>query len=65
MIDLGPEGGEKGGTIIAVGSPEKIAASKDSYTGKYLKTVLERDRQRMDDVVAKATKKKKSPVSTT
>lgn len=59
MIDLGPEGGEKGGTIIAVGSPEKIAASKDSYTGKYLKTVLERDRQRMDDVVAKATKKKK------
>ncbi|MGB2873299.1 excinuclease ABC subunit UvrA [Psychrobacillus psychrotolerans] len=65
MIDLGPEGGEKGGTIIAVGSPEKIAASKDSYTGNYLKTVLERDRQRMDDVVAKATKKKKSPVSTT
>ncbi|WP_419957337.1 excinuclease ABC subunit UvrA [Psychrobacillus psychrotolerans] len=65
MIDLGPEGGEKGGTIIAVGSPEKIAASKDSYTGKYLKTVLERDRQRMDDVVAKASKKKKSPVSTT
>ena len=64
MIDLGPEGGDKGGTIVAVGTPEKIAASKDSYTGKYLKTVLERDRQRMDDVVTKASKKKKSPVST-
>ena len=64
MIDLGPEGGDKGGTIVAVGSPEKIAASKASYTGKYLKTVLERDRQRMDDVVTKASKKKKSTVST-
>jgi excinuclease ABC subunit A len=65
MIDLGPEGGDKGGTIVAVGTPEKIIASKDSYTGKYLKTILERDRQRMDQVVTKATKKKKSPVSTT
>ena len=64
MIDLGPEGGDKGGTIIAVGSPEKIAASKNSYTGKYLKPILERDRQRMDEVVMKASKKKKSPVST-
>ena len=59
MIDLGPEGGDKGGTIVAVGTPEKIAASKDSYTGKYLKPVLERDRQRMDDVVTKASKKEK------
>jgi len=64
MIDLGPEGGDKGGTIVAVGSPEKVAATKDSYTGKYLKVVLDRDRQRMDDVVTKASKKKKSPVST-
>lgn len=64
MIDLGLEGGDKGGTILAVGTPEKIAASKDSYTGKYLKTILERDRQRMDEVVTKASKKKKSPVST-
>lgn len=64
MIDLGLEGGDKGGTILAVGTPEKIAASKDSYTGKYLKNILERDRQRMDEVVTKASKKKKSPVST-
>ena len=64
MIDIGPEGGDKGGTIIAVGTPEKIAASKDSYTGKYLKDILERDRQRMDEVVTKASKKKKTAVST-
>ncbi|SDO33102.1 excinuclease ABC subunit A [Psychrobacillus sp. OK028] len=64
MIDLGPEGGDKGGTIVAVGTPEKIVASKASYTGKYLKTILERDRQRMDEVVTKASKKKKSPVTT-
>lgn len=43
LIDLGPEGGDGGGTIVATGTPEEIAASPDSYTGKYLKTVLERD----------------------
>lgn len=37
LIDLGPEGGEKGGTIVASGTPEKIAANKNSFTGKYLK----------------------------
>ncbi|MHA1338962.1 MAG: excinuclease ABC subunit UvrA [Promethearchaeota archaeon] len=40
IIDLGPEGGEKGGNIVAVGSPEDIATNKNSYTGKYLKKVL-------------------------
>ena len=62
MIDLGPEGGDKGGTIVGVGTPEKIASTKGSYTGKYLKTILERDRERMDEVVSKATKKKKVAV---
>lgn len=62
MIDLGPEGGDKGGTIVGVGTPEKIAATKGSYTGKYLKIILERDRKRMDEVIAKATKKKKVTV---
>ncbi|MEI4770434.1 excinuclease ABC subunit UvrA [Psychrobacillus sp. FJAT-51614] len=62
MIDIGPEGGDKGGTIIGVGTPEKIAEIKDSYTGKYLKTILERDRKRMDEVVSKASKKKKETV---
>lgn len=40
VIDLGPEGGEGGGTIIATGTPEEIAAVSDSYTGHYLKKVL-------------------------
>ncbi len=40
VIDLGPEGGEEGGRVIAEGTPEDIARSKESYTGKYLKKVL-------------------------
>ncbi len=40
VIDLGPEGGERGGQIVEEGSPEKIAKNKESYTGKYLKKVL-------------------------
>ena len=41
IIDLGPEGGDKGGTVIACGSPEDIAAHPESYTGQFLKKVLE------------------------
>ena len=41
VIDLGPEGGEGGGTIVACGSPEKIAATENSHTGHFLKSVLE------------------------
>jgi len=40
IIDLGPEGGEKGGYIVAEGTPEEIAKNKNSYTGRYLKRVL-------------------------
>ncbi len=40
VIDLGPEGGDRGGQIIAQGTPEEIAATEGSYTGKYLKEVL-------------------------
>ncbi len=40
VIDLGPEGGDKGGEIIAIGTPEDIAACEKSYTGKYLKKML-------------------------
>lgn len=54
IIDLGPEGGDKGGQIIATGTPEKVAKSKKSYTGHYLKPILERDRQRMKDKIDKA-----------
>ena len=41
VIDLGPEGGDKGGEIIATGTPEQVAKVKRSYTGQYLKTMLE------------------------
>jgi excinuclease ABC subunit A len=40
IIDLGPEGGSGGGTIVAVGTPEQIAACESSYTGQYLKKLL-------------------------
>ena len=42
IIDLGPEGGDKGGQIIATGTPEEVAKNPQSYTGKYLKQVLQR-----------------------
>lgn len=41
IIDLGPEGGDQGGTIVAQGSPEKICEVKESWTGKYLKKVID------------------------
>ncbi|MED3647549.1 excinuclease ABC subunit UvrA [Halalkalibacterium halodurans] len=48
IIDLGPEGGDKGGTIVAQGTPEEVVEVEGSYTGKYLRPILERDRKRMD-----------------
>jgi excinuclease ABC subunit A len=42
IVDLGPEGGIRGGTVIATGTPSDIAASTDSYTGQFLKTALEK-----------------------
>ena len=41
VIDLGPEGGKGGGTIVAKGTPEEISLVKDSYTGNFLKPLLE------------------------
>jgi excinuclease ABC subunit A len=40
IIDLGPEGGDAGGEVIAQGTPEKVAKSKASYTGRFLKDML-------------------------
>lgn len=40
IIDLGPEGGDKGGTLVAQGTPEKIVENDNSYTGRYLKKLL-------------------------
>ena len=44
IVDLGPEGGDGGGTVVAVGTPEEVAENPLSYTGKFLKPLLERDR---------------------
>ena len=41
IIDMGPEGGDNGGTVIASGTPEQVAKVEKSYTGKYLKKMLE------------------------
>ena len=40
IIDLGPEGGDQGGQIVAQGTPEEVAACPESYTGQYLKKLL-------------------------
>lgn len=45
IIDIGPEGGHRGGTVIAKGTPEEIAKNKNSYTGIYVKKMLERDKE--------------------
>ena len=42
IIDLGPEGGDKGGHVVAAGTPEHIAAVPESYTGQYLRPYLAR-----------------------
>ena len=59
LIDLGPEGGDGGGQVVATGTPEDIAAVKESYTGQYLGPVLKRDKQRMADAQQKSTAKSK------
>ena len=48
LIDLGPEGGDGGGKIVATGTPEEVAHCKKSYTGQYLAPILKRDRERME-----------------
>ncbi len=48
LIDLGPEGGDGGGIIVATGTPEAITQVEESYTGRYLKPILERDKKRME-----------------
>lgn len=56
IIDLGPEGGDRGGTIVAKGTPEEVAEVPGSYTGKYLKPILERDRLRMKKLIEQKEK---------
>jgi excinuclease ABC subunit A len=40
VIDLGPDGGSRGGTVVATGTPEQVAMAEDSYTGQFLKKIL-------------------------
>ncbi|MBB1099119.1 excinuclease ABC subunit UvrA [Limosilactobacillus sp. WF-MT5-A] len=56
LIDLGPEGGAGGGNIVATGTPEQVAEVKSSYTGRYLKGMLERDQKWEEERVAKQKK---------
>jgi excinuclease ABC subunit A len=58
LVDFGPEGGDGGGQIIAVGTPEQVAGNKTSWTGRYLAEALERhERRRRDRVGALAAKR--------
>jgi len=62
VIDLGPEGGDEGGYIIAEGTPEDIAANNESYTGRYLKELLPESKSKAP---AKSTKNKRSASTAT
>jgi excinuclease ABC subunit A len=42
IIDLGPEGGDEGGRIVATGTPKELAKARGSYTGKYLKKIIKK-----------------------
>src|SRR5699024_12710755 len=50
-IDLDPEGGDGGGYVVTSGSPEDVSTFDKSYTGRYLKPVLERDKARMEQLL--------------
>src|SRR4029079_13991227 len=60
VIDLGPEGGDRGGEIVAEGAPEAIAAAEGSHTGRYLRDVL----SRATDNVGRAQKKSATAIVT-
>ena len=46
IVDMGPEGGDRGGTVIATGTPEQVAEEKRSYTGIYIKKMLDKSKAR-------------------
>ena len=56
IIDLGPEGGFRGGNVIAKGTPEEVAEVKQSYTGSYIKEML--DREKLRPAAKKSARKK-------
>ncbi|MGA2343564.1 MAG: excinuclease ABC subunit UvrA [Steroidobacteraceae bacterium] len=60
VVDLGPEGGDGGGRIVATGTPEAIAANPSSYTGRYLRTALERARSPRCAPAGRAAQRKRA-----
>jgi excinuclease ABC subunit A len=60
VIDLGPEGGDGGGRILATGTPEAVAAHPSSYTGRYLKSALERARSEPQAPAARVARRKRA-----
>jgi excinuclease ABC subunit A len=60
VIDLGPEGGDKGGTLVACGRPEELAKNKDSYTGRFLAEALARSKPELASVKTSKAKSKAS-----
>ena len=61
IIDIGPDGGDRGGTIVACGTPEEIAQVEESYTGKYIKRMLDsaKEDRKIIPVPKKRGRKKK------
>jgi excinuclease ABC subunit A len=60
VIDLGPEGGDGGGRIVATGTPEAVAAHRSSHTGRYLKGALERARSEPQAPAGRAAQRKRA-----
>lgn len=52
LVDLGPEGGDRGGQLVAAGTPEQLSQVENSYTGRFLKPILERDKARAEQLQA-------------
>jgi excinuclease ABC subunit A len=58
ILDFGPEGGDGGGRIVAEGTPEQVAKASDSWTGRYLKDLLDRHEARRKERAAELGKKR-------
>ena len=56
LIDMGPEGGDGGGTVVVSGTPEQVVKCEQSYTGRFLGPILARDRARQKEMDAAAAK---------
>jgi len=63
IIDLGPEGGDKGGRLVAEGTPEQVAEDTDSHTGRYLKPILERAGRLPKTLVSRQTASSRRPAA--